>query len=366
MYTADSAALKKLIEEAATGGNIKISLGKGALTQDQIKLALDAASIQQAADKKLSLNIVSSNVTLSVPTSSLPTIPAGSDMLILSVDTSTTAVQTNVAGMSPSRATVTLNLSITAGGKETAIHQFKGAVTITLTLTKEQLAKIDTDFAGVYYVNGSTLEYLGGVFKGNTVTFTTDHFSSFTVLEYHKQFSDTTGHWAESYISKLTAKHVIKGIDDTHYGPQANVTRADFVTLAIRSLGLDEASGTIAQSAFTDVSEDAYYASSIDKAVQLGFIQGSDGKFRPKDAITREEAAVVLQKLIQYKAGAQSSVAATASFKDMNSVSEWAKQAVSELKAKGILDGKGDNNFDPRGKVTRAEIAKLLYGIIHL
>jgi hypothetical protein len=366
MYTADSAALKKLIEEAATGGNIKISLGKGALTQDQIKLALDAASIQQAADKKLNLNIVSSNVTLNVPTSSLPTIPAGSDMLLLSVDTSTISVQTNVAGMSPSRAAVTLNLSFTAGGKETAIHQFKGAVTITLTLTKEQLAKIDTDFAGVYYVNGSTLAYLGGVFKGNTVTFTTDHFSSFAVLEYHKQFSDAAGHWAESYISKLTAKHVIKGIDDTHYGPQANVTRADFVTLAIRSLGLDEASGTIAQSAFTDVSEDAYYASSIDKAVQLGLIQGSDGKFRPKDAITREEAAVVLQKLIQYKAGTQSSVAATASFKDMNSVSEWAKQAVSELKAKGILDGKGDNNFDPRGKVTRAEIAKLLYGIINL
>jgi hypothetical protein len=366
MYIANSAALKKLIEEAATGGNIKISLGKGALTQDQIKLALEAASIQQAADKKLSLNIVSSSITLSVPTSSLPAIPAGSDMLLLSVDTSTISVPTNVAGMSPSRAAVTLNLSITAGGKETAIHQFKGAVTITLTLTKEQLAKIDTDFAGVYYVNGSTLTYLGGVFKGNAVTFTTDHFSSFAVLEYQKQFSDTTGHWAESYISKLTAKHVIMGIDDTHYGPQANVTRADFVTLAIRSLGLDEASGTIAQSTFADVSEDAYYASSIDKAVQLGLIQGSDGKFRPKDAITREEAAVVLQKLIQYKAGSDSSGAATASFKDMNSVSDWAKQAVSELKAKGILDGKGDNNFDPRGKVTRAEIAKLLYGIINL
>ncbi|MNC65672.1 Cellulosome-anchoring protein precursor [compost metagenome] len=95
-------------------------------------------------------------------------------------------------------------------------------------------------------------------------------------------------------------------------------------------------------------------------------IQGSDGKFRPKDAITREEAAVVLQKLMQYKAGSQASVAATASFKDMNSVSEWAKQAVIDLQAKGILDGKGNNNFDPRGKVTRAEIAKLLYGIINL
>ncbi|WP_313636516.1 S-layer homology domain-containing protein [Paenibacillus sp.] len=365
-YTADPSALKQLIEEAATGGSLKISVGGATSAQDQIKLAVDAASIQLAVAKKLDLNIVSSNVTLSVPTSSIPAIPAGSDMLLLSVDTSTTSVLTNVAGMSPSRATVTLNLSTTAGGKETAIHQFKGAVTITLTLTKEQLARIDTDFAGVYYVNGSTLEYLGGVFKGNTVTFTTDHFSSFAVLEYVKQFNDTAGHWAESYISKLTAKHVIKGIDDTHYGPQANVTRADFVTLAIRSLGLDEASGAIANSTFADVLKEAYYASSIDKAAQLGFIQGSDGKFRPKDAITREEAAVVLQKLIQYKEGSQSSFAATASFKDMNSVSEWAKQAVSELKVKGILDGKGDNNFDPRGKVTRAEIAKLLYGIINL
>lgn len=366
-YTADSTAWKKLIEEATTGGNIRISLVGGALTQDQIKLALDAASIQQAADKKLNLSIVTTSVTLSVPTSALPAIPAGSDRLLLSVDTSTASVQTNVAGMSPSKATVTLNLSITAGGKETAIHQFTGAVTITLTLTKEQLAKFDTDFAGVYYVNGRILEYLGGVFKGNTVTFTTDHFSSFAVLEYHKQFSDTAGHWADPYISKLTAKHVIKGIDDTHYGPQANVTRADFVTLAIRSLGLNETSETTGNNVFADVSKAAYYASSIDKAVQLGLIQGSDGKFRPNDVITREEAAVVLQKLVQYKAGSQASNSGvTASFKDMTTVSEWAKQAVSELKAKGVLDGKGDNNFDPRGKVTRAEIAKLLYGIINL
>ncbi len=365
-YTADPSALKKLIEEAATGGSLKISAGGATSAQDQIRIALDAAAVQQAVDKKLNLNIVSSNVTLSVPTSSLPAIPAGSDMLLLSIDTSMISVQANDAGMSPFRANVTLNLSTSAGGKETAIHQLKGAVTITLTLTKEQLAKLDTDFAGVYYVNGSTLEYLGGVFKDNTVTFTTNHFSSFAVLEYHKQFRDTAGHWAESYISKLTAKHVIKGIDDTHYGPQANVTRADFVTLAVRSLGLDEANGAIVQSAFADVSKDAYYAQSIDKAVQLGLIQGSDGKFRPKDAITREEAAVVLQKLMQYKAGLQASVAAAASFKDMNSVSEWAKQAVIDLQAKGILDGKGDNNFDPRGKVTRAEIAKLLYGIIKL
>lgn len=366
-YTAEPSALKKLIEESTVGGSIKISLGGSASAPGQTKLALDAASVKQAMDKKLNLNIVASNLTLNIPSGSLPAIPTGSELLVLSVDMTPLLIQSNVAGMSPSRVAITLELNTVAGGKETAIQQLNSAVAITLTLTKEQLAKMDTDFAGVYHVKGSTLAYLGGVFEGNTVTFRADQFSSFAVLEYHKQFGDTKGHWAESYISKLSAKHVIKGIDGTHFGPQMNITRADFVTLAIRALGLEEGSNIVGDSSFADVPKEAYYASAIDQAAKLGWIQGSEGKFRPKDAITREEAAVVLQKLIQYKAGSQSSAsAATASFKDMNNVSEWAKQAVIDLQAKGILDGKGDHRFDPRGKVTRAEIAKLLYGIMNL
>lgn len=49
----------------------------------------------------------------------------------------------------------------------------------------------------------------------------------------------------------------------------------------------------------------------------------------------------------------------------MGSISPWAKEAVSELQAKGLINGKGGNRFDPRGQVTRAEAAKLLYGLLN-
>lgn len=67
-------------------------------------------------------------------------------------------------------------------------------------------------------------------------------------------------------------------------------------------------------------------------------------------------------------ASAQSpaSAAGNAVFADTGSISLWAKEAVSELQAKGLISGKGNNQFDPRGEVTRAETAKLLYGLLNL
>ncbi|MNP17842.1 Endo-1,4-beta-xylanase A precursor [compost metagenome] len=148
-----------------------------------------------------------------------------------------------------------------------------------------------------------------------------------------------------------------------------NVTRADFAVLAVRALGI-ETNNTAA--AFTDVSQDAYYASYVTKASELGLVQGSEGKFRPKDTITREEAAVILVKLADLMNSNTSSVSSsstsslTNSFHDLDKVSAWAKDSVSKAQSLGLVQGKGGNEFDPQGHVTRAEIAKMLYNVIHL
>ncbi|WP_409344960.1 S-layer homology domain-containing protein [Paenibacillus sp. MBLB4367] len=43
--------------------------------------------------------------------------------------------------------------------------------------------------------------------------FETGHFSTFAVLEYEKPFTDVIGHWAETSIKKLAAKHIVQGVD---------------------------------------------------------------------------------------------------------------------------------------------------------
>ncbi len=48
---------------------------------------------------------------------------------------------------------------------------------------------------------------------------------------------------------------------------------------------------------FADVSQDDYYASSIERMVQLGVVQGyENGNFGPNDPLTRAQAAIMLDR----------------------------------------------------------------------
>lgn len=51
------------------------------------------------------------------------------------------------------------------------------------------------------------------------------------------------------------------------------------------------------------------------------------------------------------------------SFSDVEKIKNW--EAVAALSKLGVIDGKADGSFDPAGKVTRAEAAKLLFMLAH-
>ena len=53
-------------------------------------------------------------------------------------------------------------------------------------------------------------------------------------------------------------------------------------------------------------------------------------------------------------------------FADADNIADYAKDAVSKLTAKGIINGYEDNSFRPEGFATRAEAAKILYGLLPL
>ena len=47
-------------------------------------------------------------------------------------------------------------------------------------------------------------------------------------------------------------------------------------------------------------------------------------------------------------------------FADNTQISSWAKDAVKSMQQAGILAGKNENKFDPKGTATRAEVATVL------
>jgi len=366
-YRADEQALEKAVA-TADNGKVIVELNGSADGDGESALYLPAGPVKKAKDGGLSIIVSAPGFTVTMPAASIPERLEAADQLVLRLDTAMNdgIKQKLGASLNASKDFVhaglvySLRLILVKGQTETEIAVFGGPVTIERSLTAEQQKQLQSDYAGVYLL-GREPVYKGGSFRGGTVSFAADAPGAYAVLEYRKQFEDVKGSWAEEYVAKLAAKHLVQGVDANHYQPGRQVSRADFITLVMRGAG-QHASDT--QSSFTDVPADAYYAAAVVQASKLGIVQGSGGNFRPQAPISREEAAVILAKASGLY-GKMQGGSAKANFADLDQVSTWAQEAVERVNGLGLMTGKGNLRFDPKGNVTRAEMAKMVYMLMN-
>jgi hypothetical protein len=153
----------------------------------------------------------------------------------------------------------------------------------------------------------------------------------------------------------------ISGISEQRFEPQRSITRGEFATLLVKTLGLE----MIKESTkFADVAEDAWYKDSVNTAKHYGLINGiSDTKFAPNEKITREQAVTMIMKAYELGSGEKlGSIVTTLEirFKDYDQVSEWAKGLVVLVDATGMMKGRDGSVFAPMDQTTRAEAAAML------
>lgn len=171
-------------------------------------------------------------------------------------------------------------------------------------------------------------------------------------------------HWAHEFVAEMAVKGFIKGKPvgpELLFGPDDNVTRAEFVTILARMSREALPSGGKASSKFGDIMADAYYAPAVAWAADAGVVMGTGGNaFSPDRPISRQEIATMIYRYATYKRIALSGSAAPASFSDADLIAAYAKDAVSSMQQAGVINGYGDGSFRPLGYTTRAETAKLL------
>lgn len=104
------------------------------------------------------------------------------------------------------------------------------------------------------------------------------------------QFSDVSQtHWASTTINQAVNNGYIKGYANGTFKPSESVTRAEFASIVARAFDLPETENAIN---FTDVNSDFWAQSYIEKATRMGVIKSStDSKFDPKTEMTRKEMA---------------------------------------------------------------------------
>ena len=113
---------------------------------------------------------------------------------------------------------------------------------------------------------------------------------------------------------------------------------------------------------FSDAVKTEYYYIHIMKARNAGLVIGRpDGSFGVGEKITRQDAAVMIYRLLA-KNGRRRQVGANAAFSDFSEVADYAAEAVLCLCEIGIISG-FDDGIKPAAYLTRAEAAKLICGI---
>lgn len=165
--------------------------------------------------------------------------------------------------------------------------------------------------------------------------------------------------WAKDSIEGLYYAGVVNGMEEGQFNPSGSITREQFCKMVVQLFGvLDYDTKTD----FVDVKADAWYTPYITSAINAGYIQGqSDEYFGVGESIMRQDMATIL-----YRALGNRNSSAVLNFTDTDSIASYAKDAVSELVGLNIINGYEDGTFKPRGTATRAEAAKMIWGVYNL
>ena len=160
--------------------------------------------------------------------------------------------------------------------------------------------------------------------------------------------------WFYSYVNKAVEEGIVLGIGDNKFGPNTNITREDFAVMTVRMLGV--AVDDKLTIPFTDSDKISDYAkSAVAYCAANKIINGyEDMTFRPKNNITREEAA----KMLAVALGLE--VTGTPTFTDSARIQTWAVPYAAACQKQGIFNGDEANRFNPQQKITRAETAKVM------
>lgn len=171
--------------------------------------------------------------------------------------------------------------------------------------------------------------------------------------------------YSKTAVQYLSNRQIINGDSTGNFNPKKEVTRAEFVTLLVKTLGIDTSKFEQEYTNnFEDVSEMHWAKKYILAAQQYKLVSGvSQDKFNPEEKITREQMATILSQTIVSPEN-QSLYAVhriVIGLKDKNNVSNWAKNGVEISMASKMMEGTATGTFSPKAYTTKEQAAVVLY-----
>ncbi len=204
--------------------------------------------------------------------------------------------------------------------------------------------------------NGNTLKpagsYSGNYTAGGTTS--TETTVTFTDLDDVE--------WARPSIEGLAEAGVVSGRGNGIYAPLDSVTRAEFLQMLVKALGIEVENATCE---FLDVEAGAWYYNAVATGTTFGLASGyGNGYFGTTDLITRQDAAVMLNNAVVKSGKNLVELNDGIDFADKAEIADYAADDVEVLVKAGILNGT-NGSFLPKNNTTRAEAAVMISQIIN-
>lgn len=223
----------------------------------------------------------------------------------------------------------------------------------------------------VYYLkDDGKLEVVRGHYDkmSKAVIFKTKHFSNFLIGYSPVSFADVRSNaWYEDAVRFLSARGITSGTTTNTFSPSQQLTRAQFLVLAMN--GYQIAPTPVNDNSSAENFADAgnrYYSAYLLKAKEIGLTQGiGNNLFAPDKPITRQEMFVLLYNILNQldEMPLPEDPNRIMEFQDESSLSAWAKEPTLLLYQSGIIEG-SNNQLNPKGTATRAEMAQILYNLL--
>ena len=182
-------------------------------------------------------------------------------------------------------------------------------------------------------------------------------------VDVTQMFTDVTKNWAYPGIQYCVTHGIMGGMGDGTFAPTGTTTRAQIVQILYNLEGTPAVSGT---TPFTDLTAN-WYKPAILWAYQNNVVAGkSPTTFDPDQPVTREQIAVILTQYMFHvlKMERTWTPADLSTFPDGAQVSSWAKEAMQDAVALGLINGTkapdGLVYIDPQGSATRQQVATIL------
>lgn len=174
-------------------------------------------------------------------------------------------------------------------------------------------------------------------------------------------FTDIAGHWGEDAMKYTAEKGYLKGVSDTEFAPDMDVSRAMIVTVLYR---IEEEPEVKSENPFTDLEDDTWYTDAVLWAAENELVLGYNDAYRADDTLTRREAALILYRWAQFKEYELADAADLSSYEDSDMVGDWAHEAMVWACGAGVITGTSTTTLAPQQPLTRAQLALMLMRLI--